>query len=348
MEATVEEIAIFGGKAFIILLIVGLILFLIALLISFAAEQKKLRPEIEITNLHEKFYDMALLLKSHILNEEEYKKLSKEVKQKEKASAKKTYTRKVYVIDFNGDIEAKQVKDLREEVTAVLQVATPSDEVVVRLESPGGAVNGYGHAASQLLRVREKGIPLTVCVDEVAASGGYLMAVVANKIIAAPFSIIGSIGVVAQVPNFNRLLKKHDVDYKEYTAGDFKRTVSIFGEITEQGEQKFKQQLESVHRLFQGWIKTHRPIVPLEQVATGEYWLAKEALELKLIDSLSTSDDYLLKEYAQDSAIYKVKHETKKTFMDKLTKASAAAITMAAEKLLNQTFYKKDLNNNLL
>ena len=106
---------------------------------------------------------------------------------------------RVYVLDFKGSMDAHEVASLREEVTAVLAVATPQDQVVVRLESPGGVVHGYGLAASQLQRLREKQIPLTVAVDKVAASGGYMMACVADKIVAAPFSIIGSIGVVARI-----------------------------------------------------------------------------------------------------------------------------------------------------
>lgn len=322
------EILIFAGKAFIVLLTFVLILIAIAMFIAMAAEQKKQKSTIEVEPLHHRFRDLALLLQNQILSKSELKKIAKDhkesLKKEEKDGAAK---RRVYVVDFNGSIQAKEVENLREEITAVLQVAKPEDEVVVRLESPGGAVNGYGHAASQLLRVREKNIPLTVCVDEVAASGGYLMACVANKIVAAPFSIIGSIGVVAQVPNFHRILKKHDVDFKEYTAGEFKRTVTMFGEITPQGESKFKNQLETVHNHFKNWIRTHRAIVPLEQVATGEYWLATEAKGLFLVDELSTSDDYLLKEYLKNSAIYKVKHESKKSFIDRLTKSAAQAVS---------------------
>ncbi|HXH03155.1 MAG TPA: protease SohB [Candidatus Competibacteraceae bacterium] len=202
--------------------------------------------------------------------------------------------RRVFVLDFRGDIQASAVASLREEVSAILAVATPRDEVVLRLESPGGMVHGYGLAASQLQRFREHGIPLTVAVDKVAASGGYLMACVANRILAAPFAILGSIGVVAQLPNFHRWLRNHDIDFELHTAGPYKRTLTLFGENTEEGRRKFQEELEDVHALFKYFIAEHRPALDLARVATGEYWLGQRALELGLVDELRTSDDYLL------------------------------------------------------
>lgn len=182
---------------------------------------------------------------------------------------------------------------LREEVTAVLSVATSDDEVVVILESPGGVVHGYGLAASQLQRFKDHRIALTVAVDKVAASGGYLMACVAQRIIAAPFAILGSIGVVGQMPNFNRLLKSHDVDYELITAGEYKRTLTLFGENTEKGREKFREEIEITHALFKDFVRTHRPDVDIERVSTGEHWYGLQALELKLVDAVRTSDDYL-------------------------------------------------------
>ena len=108
----------------------------------------------------------------------------------------------------------------------------------------------YGLAASQMQRIRDKKLKLTVCVDKVAASGGYMMAVVADKIIAAPFAVLGSIGVLAQVPNFHRLLKKHDVDFEMLTAGKYKRTLTMFGENTDKGREKFQEDIEDTHVLF--------------------------------------------------------------------------------------------------
>ncbi len=222
------------------------------------------------------------------------------------------------MIDFEGDIKASAVENLREEVTAVLTIATPQDEVVVRVESPGGVVHGYGLAASQLLRVREKNIPLTVCVDKVATSGGYLMSCTANKILCAPFAIVGSIGVVAQVPNVHRVLKKFDVDYKEYTAGEFKRTVSLLGEITPKGEEKFKEQLEDTHILFKGFVQKFRPQLNINEVATGEYWYGEQAIGKKLVDEIRTSDDYLLS-LSEKHQVVKVTYEHHQSFSDKLT-----------------------------
>ncbi|KTD04856.1 inner membrane peptidase [Legionella geestiana] len=200
----------------------------------------------------------------------------------------------VFVIDFKGDIKASQVEALREEISAVLAVAGPKDEVMVRLESPGGMVSGYGLAASQLARLRERNIPLTVCIDRVAASGGYLMAAVANKVIAAPFAIVGSIGVVAQLPNFHRWLKERNIDVELITAGEYKRTLTVFGENTEKGRKKFQDDLEKIHHAFRDYVLSMRGSVNIKEVATGEHWLASDAMALGLVDALQTSDDWLL------------------------------------------------------
>ncbi|MDF1678613.1 MAG: protease SohB [Legionellaceae bacterium] len=216
------------------------------------------------------------------------KKLTKTEKKKAKAALPSRF-----VLSFEGDITASQVEQLRDEISMILSLATPKDEVVVRIQSPGGEVSGYGLAASQLARLRDKKIPLTICIDKVAASGGYLMACVADKILAAPFAIIGSIGVVAQVPNFHRLLKKNHIDIELLTAGKYKRTLTMLGENTEEGREKFKEDLDAVQTLFRNHIFTYRDKVDINKVATGEHWLAKDAIELGLIDDLKTSDDYL-------------------------------------------------------
>jgi serine protease SohB len=255
------------------------ILLLVAGILSLG---RKPRNTLRIDSLDKEYHDIK-----HKMQKETFgKKIA--IKKKDK----KNYPSR-FVLDFKGDIMASQVEQLRQEVSALLSIATKNDEVVIRLMSPGGSVNGYGLAAAQLQRIRDRHIPLTVCIDQVAASGGYLMACVANRIIAAPFSIIGSIGVVAQVPNFHRLLKKNNIDVELLTAGEHKRTLTMFGENTESGRKKFKQDLEQIHAVFRNYILTNRQNVNIDQVATGEHWLAVDALNLGLIDKVQTSDDYL-------------------------------------------------------
>lgn len=225
--------------------------------------------------------------------------------------------KKAFVIEFDGDVKASALDNLRLEITAILTMANQDDEVIVCLESPGGMVHSYGLAASQLSRIRSKGIPLTVAVDKVAASGGYLMASVANKIIAAPFALIGSIGVVAQIPNVHKLLKKNDVDVELLTAGKYKRTLSVFGENTDEGREKFKEELEDVHLLFQEFVTSNRPVVNIEEIATGEAWYGKRALELNLVDELLTSDEYL-SSLCEDRSVYQVQWEEIQSPVDKI------------------------------
>lgn len=226
---------------------------------------------------------------------------------------------KLFVLSFNGSMDAHEVEELRQEITAVLAIIKPEEQVVVKLESPGGVVHGYGLAASQLLRFRTRNIPFTAVVDKVAASGGYMMACTASKIVAAPFAIVGSIGVVAQIPNFNRLLKKHDVDIELQTAGEYKRTLTMFGENTDEGRQKFKQELEETHLLFKDFVKEYRPNIDIEKVATGEHWFATQAKEKGLVDEISTSDDFILS-YLDTHKIIAVSYQRKQKLTEKLSK----------------------------
>ncbi|MGZ3772249.1 MAG: protease SohB [Pseudobdellovibrionaceae bacterium] len=315
MEA-LQTIGIFAAQTFLILFAILAVIIVIAMVASKASH----KPEIQIELLHKKYQHFRNLLKAQTLNKSELKELKKKLKEERKAQKEHSSSneKKIFLIDFEGDVKASAVVNLREEITAVLTTATPSDEVIVRVESPGGVVHGYGLAASQLLRVREKGIPLTVCIDKVAASGGYLMSCTANKILCAPFAIVGSIGVVAQVPNLHRVLKKHDVDFKEYTAGEYKRTVSLLGEITPKGEEKFKEQLEQTHDLFKSFVHKFRPQLNLAEVATGEYWYGEQALNKALIDEIRTSDDYLLG-LSEKHQIVKVKFEHHESISEKLS-----------------------------
>lgn len=312
-----------------ILTILLVIAAIAAFIISARQHKHHAQGELVITDLSEHFEDTIKHLRDFHLSEEEAKQQAKAEKkaEKQKAKALKEKLKKgekveetkpcVYVLDFKGDISASQTTVLREEISAIINVAKPKDEVLLRLESPGGVVHGYGLAASQLARLKQKGIKLTVAVDKVAASGGYMMACVADKIIAAPFAIIGSIGVVAQVPNIHRLLKKHDVDVDVMTAGEFKRTVTVLGENTEKGKQKFQQELEGTHQLFKQFVAQNRPHLDMDKVATGEHWFGTQALELQLIDDISTSDDLLL-EAMKEKSVIGITYKVKKPLLQKL------------------------------
>lgn len=328
-----SEIGVFTVKTLVLFLFFAGIILIIAAM----ALKSHLKSALEVEKLNEKITSYENSFKSILLEKGQLRDEKKKLKKAKKESAKdkNTNTSRLFVIDFKGDIKASQVENLREEITAILTIASDKDEVLVCVESPGGIVNNYGLAASELVRVREKNIPLTVAVDKVAASGGYLMACTADKILCAPFGIVGSIGVVAQVPNFNRLLKKYDVDYKEYTAGDYKRTVSLFGEITPKGEEKFLSQIEQTHQLFKTFVSRYRPQLDIEKVGTGEYWFGEQCLDLKLIDQIKTSDDYIL-HAAKERTVLKVKYEKKQPISEKLSHALGGALELAFEKIVSK------------
>jgi len=336
----VADIGLFVLKAIIIVIAFGMIVGAIA---STVHKNKEHPPQghISIHDLTQKFKDLKADMLVEILDKKEFKsqkkteKVAAKKKKKEQKIAVETDQEqsveddsaenvteckgRIFVLNFDGDVNAAAVENLREEISAILSISEKHDQVMLCLESPGGVVHGYGHAASQLKRLTDKGINLTVTVDEVAASGGYMMACVADTIIAAPFAIIGSIGVIAELPNFNRLLKKYDVDIEQHTAGEFKRTITMLGETTDKGREKFKQELEDVHGLFKSWVKENREQVDIDKVATGEHWFGQQALDLNLIDSLGTSDDYIM-EKVKDYAVYEITYEEPKQLGNRLGK----------------------------
>lgn len=304
------DIAEFALHAVII--VVGLLI-VVAFIASLISKNKD-SSEIKIINLNKKFQKNRLSLLKKQLNKKDLKSAMKDLKKSSKDFEEKPCA---YVLEFEGDIKASATEHLREEISTLLQVAKAGDSVILKLESPGGMVHGYGLAASQLSRITDANLKLTVCVDKIAASGGYMMACIADKIISAPFAIIGSIGVVAAMPNFHKVLKKNEIEYLEITAGEFKRTLTPLGEITEQGMSKFKEQIEQVHDLFKEHVIAKRPQIELRQVATGEYWYGQQALTLNLVDELGTSDEHLLK-LSKDHRLFAIKHEGKKTLKEKI------------------------------
>jgi serine protease SohB len=330
----VEFLTLYGlflAKTITVVVAIGAIL-----LLTMGVRRRRRKGEIQITDLGKHYREMQREMQLARMGEAEQRIWHKRYKKQEKSASKIARVQAkngekvpqkscLYVLDFKGSMDAGEVVSLREEISAVLAVAKPEDEVLLRLESPGGVVHGYGLAASQLQRLRDKGIRLTVAVDKVAASGGYMMACVADRIVAAPFSIIGSIGVVAQIPNFNRLLKRNNIDMELHTAGAYKRTLTLFGENSAEGREKFQQDLNETHTLFKQFVHEMRPSLDIEAVATGEYWYGSLAKEKGLVDSIGTSDDLLIAEMSNHEVI-KVHYAQRKRLLSRFTDSAALSI----------------------
>jgi serine protease SohB len=296
----------------------AVIVVLVAMVIIAAAKRGSLQDGLTVERLNERYENMGDTIRRAVEGSERFKQAAKRRRKDQKRLAKKgSDRRRVFVLDFKGDIRATATASLREEVTAILAAASKEDQVLVRLENPGGTVHEHGLAASQLLRIKQHGCRLIVAVDKVAASGGYLMACVADEIVAAPFAIVGSIGVIAQLPNFHRLLEAKGVDFEQVMAGRYKRTLTLFGENTDEGREKLKEELEEVHRLFKHQIAHHRPKVDLDLVATGEHWYGIKALELALIDSITTSDDFLV-DASKERDIYRVSYKRRRSLPERV------------------------------
>lgn len=326
--------------------LVAAFIFVLSVVVSAGSKNRKGsgRGSISITHLNEELEEMRQSMKKAIYDKASFKYEQKQEKKRLKledrerkqqlkvaatasADLEESAGKRVYVIDFNGDMEASDVESLREEITAILSLATPRDEVLLRLESPGGMVHAYGLASSQLERIKSHKVPLTICVDKVAASGGYMMACLADRLVSAPFAILGSIGVLVQLPNFNRLLRKHEVDYETISAGEFKTTLTTFGEITQKGRDKVKEDVEEMHGLFKSWVKDHRPSVDIDNIATGETWVGLQALEKAMVDEIMTSDECIVKA-CDDAEVFEVHYEIRRTLSDKI----GAAIHKTADR----------------
>ena len=334
------EYGLFAAKALTALVVVFIILVMVA---SLRGRQRRGEGVLQVTRLNDQLANMTDRLGQAVLDNPALKALHKSRKQEARARSKGGADRdKVFVLNFNGDIKASALESLRHEVTAVLELATPRDEIVLRLESGGGMVHAYGLAASQLTRVRDAGVPLTICVDKVAASGGYMMACIGDRVLAAPFAMLGSIGVVAQLPNFHRVLKKHDVDYEMLTAGEYKRTLTLFGENTEKGREKFQEDLENIHRLFKQFVSRYRPVLNVDEVATGEVWFGTEALQKALADEIRTSDEYISQRIRQ-ADVFEVHFHRPKKLQDRLSSTMSAALDRLlltwVSRLYNQRFW---------
>ncbi|MGM7049992.1 protease SohB [Escherichia fergusonii] len=326
-----SEYGLFLAKIVTVVLAIAAIA---AIIVNVAQKNKRQRGELRITRLSEQYEEMKEELATALMDKHQQKIWHKAQKKKHKQEAKLAKAKakqgetlssdkpRVWVLDFKGSMDAHEVTALREEITAVLAVYKPQDQVVVRLESPGGVVHGYGLAASQLQRLRDHNIPLTVTVDKVAASGGYMMACVADKIVSAPFAIVGSIGVVAQLPNFNRFLKSKDIDIELHTAGQYKRTLTLLGENTEEGREKFREELNETHLLFKDFVKRMRPSLDIDQVATGEHWYGQQALEKGLVDEINTSDDVILG-LMNGREVVNVRYMQRKKLLDRFTGSAA-------------------------
>lgn len=327
--AFLTEYGLFLAKTLTFLLAIGAVI----LMVASSRQPKSRKGELVVTDLSGELEQGRHQLQAALAGKAERKQMEKTRKAEHKAKAKGEDERsRLFVIDFNGSMDAKEVASLREEVSAVIGVARPGDEVLLRLESGGGVVHGYGLAASQLQRLRDKDITLTVAIDKVAASGGYMMACVADKILAAPFAIVGSIGVIAQMPNFNKLLKKHDIEFEMHTAGQYKRTITMFGENDDLGREKFREELGAIHEQFKAFVAEHRPGLDIDKVTTGEHWLASQAKQLGLVDALCTSDDYLLAQ-ASHHKVVGIRYSKPRSLTQKLGKQAALGLEGALGRL---------------
>ena len=158
-----------------------------------------------------------------------------------------------------------------------------------------------------------------------------MMAVVADRIVASRLAVIGSIGVVGQVPNVHRLLKRFDIDVLEMTAGTNKRPVSLIGPLTDQGIETFKKQLSDTHRLFRDHVHRFRPQLDIEAVSNGDIWHGVDALTHGLIDEIATSDEMIDRaRHEGDLDVFSIRWRQAKNLRERLEES----VSLITEKAL--------------
>jgi serine protease SohB len=340
MLEVVLEYALFLAQAVTVVVAVGAIAIIIA---ATARKGGQSADGIQVERLNDAFDDLIRPLRKAALTGKAYKTAVKSEKKSHKEAQKKAEEEprpRIYVLDFKGDMRASAAGNLRHEVSAILGLARKGDTVLLRLENSGGLVHEHGHAASQLARLKDHGLELVVAVDKVAASGGYMMACIGTQILAAPFAVLGSIGVLAQIPNVNRLLEERGVDVEMFKGGEFKRTVTMLGKNTNEDRARFQQEIDETHVLFKQFVAEHRPGLDLARVATGEHWFGKDALGLALCDALGTSDEWLMAR-REESDLLHVRYRRKEPIARRLAHAVEDAPARALERVMEKLWERR-------
>mmetsp|Transcript_9058 Transcript_9058/g.12909 ORF Transcript_9058/g.12909 Transcript_9058/m.12909 type:complete len:423 (-) Transcript_9058:25-1293(-) len=251
---------------------------------------------------------------------------------------KKSYNGTSIILELKGlDTMVAQAHDLNDKVSFLLEEhrgkkentnttslnstdQTDSElEVIILLESPGGSAAEYGLAAQQILRLRdEPGIQVTVIVDKVAASGGYMMACTSSpgRLYAAPFAVVGSIGVIGQTVNIHNALESWGVKPLVFRGGKHKAPVGLIGEVSEDGMKTIQKMIDKTHNAFKRHVLAARPKLAkqIDDVATGDVWLGCDALDVGLIDRVITSDEYISQRLRDGVRVLKLINYDKRRF----------------------------------
>lgn len=200
--------------------------------------------------------------------------------------------KKIGLVQIRGTIVESEewVRQLR-----ALRLDNSIGGVVVRIESPGGAVAPSQEIYAEIMRYRASGKPLAVSMGSVAASGGYYIGCAAQKIFADPGTLTGSIGVIFSAPLFAELSKKIGVEFRVLKAGALKDAGSPFRPMTEQEKQYLQTLLRETHEQFIGDVAKARnmPRDSVLKFADGRVMTGSQAFKARLIDTLGGYQDAL-------------------------------------------------------
>ena len=244
----------------------------------------------------------------------------------------------IAIVDVNEEIISSerivnQIKRYRENTTV--------RAIVVRIESPGGGVSASQEIYQEIKKTRAYGKPIVVSMGSVAASGGYYIAIGANKIVANPGSITGSIGVISQFMHVNDLLGKIGITSTTIKSGKLKDAGSPFRTPTEEDKKYFQEMIDDVYDQFVSAVAEERKLNKslVKKYADGRVFTGKRAYELKLIDTLGTYQD-AIKIAAGLAEIYGtprvIKERKKEKLSDLIFGEVRNELTQLKNEMLNQ------------
>ncbi|WP_343192796.1 S49 family peptidase [Buchnera aphidicola (Taiwanaphis decaspermi)] len=258
-------------------------------------------------------------LKVELLNNH-YKKLKNDLSffQKKKIiNQKNVYNKKsnLYILDYNDKIKKNKIKKLREEISSIILVAKKNDEVLLRLENTSDIVYEYGLVIAQLQRLRKKGIKLIISIDKIVSNGGYIIACVADHISASPFSIIGPINIVVNIPNIDKYTQTSNLNNQLNDCNTFTK-LTLIKNNTKIYVNKIFNKLDIKKYIRNSFIKDMRPSLNLNKIFNQNYWIGENAINEKLIDSINTSDDILFSKKDTHNLL-KIKYVYKSNIVEK-------------------------------
>lgn len=240
------------------------------------------------------------------------------------------------LVELRGEISANSISSA-DNINTGLQNAFKDKKtqgVILRINSPGGSPVQAGYINEEIRRLRTEypNIPLYAVIEDICASGGYYVAVAADKIYVDKASIVGSIGVLMNGFGFTGAMEKLGIERRLLTAGENKGFLDPFSPLNPQQEKYAKEMLEDVHQQFIQVVQQGRGkrLKNSPEIFSGIVWTGQKSIELGLADALGGAE-YVAREIikAEDIVDFTTRESFAERFANRLGSASANALISA-------------------